>query len=358
MNLKKIVIFCVMLFLLSGCVIKFSTKKPTIGGIFLSFDKGSSWQASSALLKTDNENQNFQGTNINFLLMDPTDNQALYAGTAEGLYYTYNGTAGWQKTLSGLGNIKDLAIDPKNHCTLYVAMNNRLYKSTDCSRHWDYTLIEAGNPPDISAIGVDSYNPENIYVTTIKGGLFKSEDYGVSWHNLKYFDNPIKDILITPSDTRIIYLVTESNGIYQTTDAANTWVEITENIKKAMDENKININCGNYKEYRNLIFDPQNDSHLLYASRCLYETSDRGDNWQQIKLLTQPVDTNIWGITISYHNNQEIYYGTNTTFYRTVDNGQNWITKDLPTLRNAAILLTDPINPTLIYLGLNDFKNK
>lgn len=356
MILKKILLVFLILFVLSGCIINISTKKPSISGVFISFDKGDNWQSASTLLSSTAAGQNFQNSNLNFLIMDPTDNQALYAGTDDGLYFTYTGAAGWQKTLVGLGNLYDIAIDPKNHCTIYAAINNRLYKSADCSRHWDYTLIEEGNPPEITAIGVDAYNPKNIYVGTIKGGLFKSEDYGVSWHSLKYFNNPIKDIIFTPSDTRIFYIITQSSGIFRRSEIDDSWTDITENLTKASSEGAVDSNCGNFKEYHNLILDPQNDSRLLYATRCLLETTDRGETWKQIKLLTLPAETNILGLAVSYSNNQEIFYGTNTTFYRTVDNGNNWTTKSLPTLKYAAYLLTDPINPTLIYLGLTDFK--
>lgn len=361
MKPKKILILLFVLLSLifiSGCTIRFSTKgkKSEEGGIFLSYEKGSKWQAASFLLNSNGEKLNFQQVDINFLKMDPTDNLALSAGSAEGLYYTFNVSQGWQLTLTNLGNLNDLAIDSKNHCTIYAAVNNRIYKSKDCARHWDYTFIEQGAPAVINTMAVDSYDPKNIYAGTANNGFFRSEDEGQSWHVIKFFDSPIINLLITPSDTRIIYVVTQNNGIFKTTDSGSTWSEITANLQKAIEEDKINRNCGNIREYKNLIFDPQNDARLLYASRCLFETTDRGESWQQIKLLTKPSETNIYGLAISYHNANEIFYGTKTTFYRSTDNGQNWITKDLPTSRAAAYLLTDPINPTLIYLGTKNYK--
>jgi photosystem II stability/assembly factor-like uncharacterized protein len=357
MKTRKIFFIILILFFISGCTISFSTKKSENGGVYLSFDKGNKWQPASFLLKTSSETENFQSLNIKFLLMDPTDNQALYAGTDSGLFYTYNATGGWQRTLAGIGSVSALAIDPNNKCILYSAINNRLYKSIDCNRHWNYTLIEDSTADlTITAIAVDNYNSENIFVGTVKGGLFKSEDSGNSWRNLKYFSNAIKKIIITPSDTKIMYVVTQSKGIFRTDDAGTNWTEITNNIQIAMDNNEIDKNCENFREYRNVIFDPNNDSRLLYASRCLFESSDRGDTWKQIRLLTRPQETNIYGLAISYHDNKEIYYGTNTTFYKTFDNGENWATKDLPTTRSATNIITDPINPTLIYLGTNNFK--
>jgi len=358
MKSQKLLLLILIIFVTSGCTISLGKKKTTndLGGIYLSYEKGNNWQTLAYLMTADGTRPSFQGVNVNFLKMDPTDNLALYAGTTDSLYYSYNGGQGWFKTLEGLGNIKDLDIDPKNHCNIYAAVDNRLYQTTDCGRFWDYKLIEQGNPQIINTLAIDSYSPENIYVGTANNGLFKSEDGGYSWRNLKYYDSPVVKILVSDQDTRIIYVITLNSGTFRSLDAGATWEEITKNIQSAMEDDKIDKNCGNVKAYKNLIFDPKNNSRLLYATNCLMETTDQGNSWTQIKLLTKPGDTNIYGLAISYENNQEIYYGTKTTLYRTEDNGQNWITKDLPTLRTAGNLLTDPINPTLLYLGQNNLK--
>lgn len=357
MSQRQILIIFLMFFLITGCTIRFGKKATNEnGGIYLSYENGDSWTLTSTILTTSGSIVSFQGENINFLIMDPTDNQAYYAGTGSGLYYTYNGNLGWHKTLNDLGNVNDLAVDPTNRCRLFAAVGNRLYKSADCARHWEYTLIEQSNPAVINSIAIDNYNPKNILVGTTAGGLFKSEDQGNSWRNLRYFDSPIVKIIYTPSDTRIVYIVTAAKGIFKTTDSGDNWAEITDNIRLAIDQGKVDRNCGNFREYRNLVLDPKNDNRLLYASRCLYETNDRGANWQQIRLLTRPPETNIYGLAISYSDPKVIYYGTNTTFYRTIDNGNNWVTKDLPTTRAASQIITDPENPTLIIIGTNNLK--
>jgi photosystem II stability/assembly factor-like uncharacterized protein len=352
MKIKKIFILALLLPLLTGCSIKFSGgTKADNGGIYLSGDKGNGWQGDSALL--GGAAANFMSANVKFLIMDPTDNQALYAGTDKALYYTYNGAKGWQATLNDIGSLNTIAIDETNHCVLYTSIGNRLYKSTDCARHWNYTLIEENSTnKNITAIAVEKANPKNIYIGTAAGGLFKSEDAGNSWKNIKYFDNPIKKLIISTTDPKIMYVVTTNGGIMKTIDGTISFADLTVNIQKAMDDNKIDKNCGNVKEYRVMIIDPANESHLLYASRCLFDSQDRGENWQQIKLLTRPQETNIFGLAISYQNNREIFYSSNTTFYRTDDNGANWTTKDLPSLRASSALLTDPVNPNLLYLAL------
>ncbi|GAF89261.1 unnamed protein product, partial [marine sediment metagenome] len=46
----------------------------------------------------------------------------------------------------------------------------------------------------------------------------------------------------------------------------------------------------------------------------------------------------------------------NTTFYRSLDSGENWTTKKLPTTRAGWKLLIDPDNPDIIYMGVRSIK--
>jgi len=350
---RKIFLVIFIFIFLTGCSIKFSSQKNENGGFFASYNKGDDWQASSLVLKSDG-NSNFQSQNVNFLVMDPTDNQALYLGTDTGLFYSYDYGKSWQQTLGGIGSLRAIAIDPDNRCTIYASINNRLYKTVDCSRHWSYKLIEESTA-DMSITSISAReNSDIIYAGTVKGGLFTSSNSGESWRNLKYFDSSIEKIMIS-SDNSTMYLATSKNGIFRSDNNAEDWINVNDNIQQAINDGAIDSAC-NINEFQELIFDPQNNQRLLFANHCLLESNDKGQTWKQIKLLTRPQDTTIYSLAVSYSNPDEIFYGTDLTFYKSSDNGINWTTKELPTTRAATTLLTDPVNPTLLYLGVNNFK--
>ena len=106
-------------------------------------------------------------------------------------------------------------------------------------------------------------------------------------------------------------------------------------------------------EYKDLIFDlTLPDALLLIAKYGLLKTEDGGRTWQGISLITPPASTDIFAVAISPVNNQEIYYATASTFYKTVDGGKNWITKRLPSNARASYLAVDPLDPNVLYLGL------
>jgi len=57
-------------------------------------------------------------------------------------------------------------------------------------------------------------------------------------------------------------------------------------------------------------------------------------------------------MAVNPQNTQEIYYVTNTTFYRSLDGGENWKTIKMPTSAIGWKLLIDPKEPNIIYLGI------
>jgi len=108
-----------------------------------------------------------------------------------------------------------------------------------------------------------------------------------------------------------------------------------------------------------LIFDLTTpDSLILVSKYGLLKTADSGLNWEPINLITPPASTDIFSIAINPKDNHEIYYATASTFYKTTDGGQNWITKRLPTAAVATYMQVDPNDPNIIYMGLSNFNKK
>ena len=60
-------------------------------------------------------------------------------------------------------------------------------------------------------------------------------------------------------------------------------------------------------------------------------------------------------MALNPQNADEVYYITNTTFYRSLDGGKNWTTK-LLTSRVGSDLSVDPKDGNLIYLGVKTVK--
>jgi photosystem II stability/assembly factor-like uncharacterized protein len=281
--------------------------------------------------------------------MDPSDNKAIYLGLFEkGIMTSYDGAESWSPSRSKallVPVVVDLAVDPKNKCQLYASIGSKLMKTIDCGRSWQVTYTDANPNGVVRSLAIDHYNPAIIYIGTDNGNLLQSKDYGVSWQNIQIFKNEVKKIVINSADSRIV-LVGLSNGkLYRTSDTGVNWLDLSDKFKQFKGDRSL----------RDLIAIPSQDGGFLLALKYgLLKTVNNGEDWTEIKLLTpkNPVDINALGV--DYKNPQLLYYITDSTFYRSIDGGENWTTTAIPTSRSAWRLLVDPLQSGLIYLGIRE----
>jgi tetratricopeptide (TPR) repeat protein/photosystem II stability/assembly factor-like uncharacterized protein len=160
--------------------------------IWKSTDGGSSlWESLSS---------DYFREGIYALTLHPGDNQRIYAGTDRSLLMSANGGRDWLLRDGGLKHprielkISALAIDSRNPDTVYAGTGFRsnydghgIYKSTDGGLSWD--PINNGLPVDdmylggyyVQAIAIDPYDSQTIYAGGFSG-LYKSTDGGASWN--------------------------------------------------------------------------------------------------------------------------------------------------------------------------------
>ncbi|HLD27289.1 MAG TPA: hypothetical protein VJB39_00370 [Patescibacteria group bacterium] len=349
---KLLLLIPAAILILSGCVVNIKTSGGVDGGVYKSDNSGDLWEQATLVYRVGDVVKTFSTVDLSAMVLDPTDRQAIYIGTEEkGMYYTYDGGVGWHQTLDNLGRINDIAVSPKERCIIYVAIGNRVYKSTDCNRHWNYQLIETRDDPNnqINSLTIDGYDTDVIYAGTSGKGLFRSEDGGLSWHAVKFFDGRVAKVLVNPNDTRVIYAATDDKGIFKSSDRGASWRDL---LTKQLREDKENLEI-----YRDLILDPTVSDGILYASQYgLLRSADGGNTFEEIPLLTPPSTTAIYSLAINPRNGQEMYYGIATALYRSIDGGQNWTTRALPSSRAARFLLIDPEEPARLYLGVKKIK--
>src|SRR3954454_19787147 len=164
----------------------------------------------------------------------------------------------------------------------------------------------------IDDIAVSESDPNIIYVGYAVGGVFKSENNGVSF--MPAFETfntaSIGDIAIHPRDPNIVYVGTgEANnrqtssfgdGIYKTTDGGRTFT---------------NIGLKETQTIARIVIDPKNPEIVYVASpghlfgpspeRGVYKTSDGGKTWNKVKFIDE--DTGFTDIAIDPANTNIIY---------------------------------------------------
>ena len=91
----------------------------------------------------------------------------------------------------------------------------------------------------VVTVAGDPINPAVFYFGACAGGVWKTTDAGITWHNVSdgYFKTAsVGAIAVAPSDPNVIYAgmgeatiridVSHGDGVYKSTDAGETWTHI------------------------------------------------------------------------------------------------------------------------------------
>ncbi|MGI8470165.1 MAG: WD40/YVTN/BNR-like repeat-containing protein [Pyrinomonadaceae bacterium] len=170
---------------------------------------------------------------INFLTRTEDGKNGMFAGTAKGLYRTYDPSKGWDRMNFGDGfdsQVFAVAVSSENPNTIWVGTSTGgVIVSKDDGATWE----KVSGVPDaipIASIAIDPLRPENIYVGTIQT-LYLSRDGGKTWSR-RGGNLPLgnyNSILINPRNPDEVFVgsALESNGgIYQSLDAGKSWKRI------------------------------------------------------------------------------------------------------------------------------------
>lgn len=357
MKTKKIKILflaALLVVALSGCTLSFNTgagggsNSASDGGVFKSLNKGATW-AQNVLIQTVNVKRSFAGADIISLALDPSDNKAIYAGSLEnGLLYSYDGADSWQVATSlGKVTVTDVAVDPADKCVIYAALANKIFKSDDCNRTWAQIYFDNDLRTVVSALVIDQAASRNVFIGTSNGDIIRSSDKGASWRAAGRLDSRVNKIVISPANSKIMFAGTAGRGVFRSVSGGDKWESLADKLKDFDGANR----------FRDLVMvKAEKTAVFLATDHGLLKSTDDGNTWSKIELLTAEEEAIIYALAVNPIENQEIYYATGTTFYRSADGGKNWTAKKLPTGRAGAKLLIDPKNPAVVYLAVKQIK--
>lgn len=122
-------------------------------------------------------------------IMDPTDNQTLYAGYAD-IWKTTDKGNSWTKIsdFNSSGKFRSLAIAPSDVTVLYAAEQSNIYVTTDGGANWsDITGTLPTGSSNITYIAVKHDDPNTLWVTMSgynANRVYESVDGGANWTDI------------------------------------------------------------------------------------------------------------------------------------------------------------------------------
>lgn len=214
------------------------------GGVCRSEDGGKNWSQS---------NKGMDETGATYILLDPTspvDARVLYvAGFGRGVYKSSDGGRTWALKNNGITQKEPFAwrLARASDGALYVVIARRsedgsignekdgaLYRSTDGAEHWQPVPLPAGtNGPN--GLAVDPKSPNRLYLAAWAkatgqhgdgGGIFLSEDAGKTWKQVLEKDRHVYDVVIDPTDPKILYAAGFESSAWQSIDKGLHWTRI------------------------------------------------------------------------------------------------------------------------------------
>src|SRR5262249_35269194 len=169
--------------------------------------------------------------------------KTIYIGAAEGgVWKTVNGGVSWKPLTDSQPSLANgaIALDPSNPDTVYVGTGEENF-------------------------AIDSY---------YGAGILKSTNGGASWKNIigPFLHTYIGGMAVHPSNGNGLFCSSQ-NGIWRSTDGANTWTRVLAGIGTGV------------------LFDPT-DGNVAYAAigsplgafgNGVYRSADGGETWESIK---------------------------------------------------------------------------
>jgi len=242
-------------------------------------------------------------------------------------------------TLSGLrlravgpalmsGRISDFAVNPQKPSEYYIAVSSGGVWKTENKGITFTPLFDRQAVYSIGCITMDPHNPRVLWVGTGENnaqrsvgygdGVYKTEDGGKSWKNmgLKTSEH-IGKIIVHPQNSEVVYVAAQGplwseggeRGLYKTTDGGKSWEAV--------------LSIDEHTGVTDVVMDPR-DPEVLYAAA-----------WQRRR--------HVW----TY-----ISGGPASALYKSTDGGKSWrkLSRGLPSGDLGRIgLAISPANPDYVY---------
>ncbi len=330
--------------ILSGCSFAFMPSGGGGGaagpmGVFKSTDKGLSWQEKNNLAHNEKNLAPYQTRQLEFNIFDKN---IIYRGTNVGLFKSEDAGDSWY--MINNKDIHSFTLNPKSRGIIYIVSGNQLFRTTDDGQSWNLIYTESRHNIHIADVAISHFDTSYIYILTNDGTLLLSQDWGESWRKLQDFESRAKALFINPHNSQHIYVTTQRE-LYRSLDEGDNWQNIIQ------DKNKQYPGIDIVGE---LHFNNQENDIIYLSKYGILKSSDSGQNWQKVQLISDPNSVDIHVLTFDKSNPREIFYIVGNVIYHTIDNGINWKTKALPVPGGAKAtdLLLNQQNIDEIYLAV------
>lgn len=204
--------------------------------IFRSDDAGTSWRSLDLGLAT--ECAAVEVPRVTQIVFDPRDPNLVWAGVElDGVWRSEDGGRTFEKRIKGMDteDIHGLTVAYQDGQRWVFAVTNRgLFASLDSGLSWQPRTFDAPSKYTRSIVERADYSGV-MFMTNgdgppgSTGRLLKSEDYGETWSDVHLPGEPNSTpwcIAVHPADPNLVFTCTNLGQLYRSEDGGDSWVQL------------------------------------------------------------------------------------------------------------------------------------
>ena len=312
------------------------------GDVFRSDDGGVTWRALPGA----------HGKSIRALAMAPNDHNTLVIGALDGVFWSRDAGATWQRmtpensevtsNYSTMKNFVSVAIDPQNPEIVYAGTRHLAWKTANGGQNWRSVHDGMLDDSDVFSIIIDPKTPSRVYASACSG-IYKSDNGADQFHRVQGMPHSAIRTRVLKQDpvrSSIVYAGT-TGGLWKTLDGGAKWSLVTSPDVVVND----------------VLIDPRNPEHVLLAT-------DRGgvlatnDGFAKYQPSNRGFSHRMVGAVISDRNNpKRLYVGIvndkiHGGLFTTDDVGKTWLQVSKG-LGDRDIVSLDQADNGVIFAGTN-----
>lgn len=352
---------------------------------FVAVGSGGVWKTENAGTTWTSLFDGQTSYSIGALGSDPTDPNRIWVGTGEnhggrhngfgdGIYVSNDAGASWEKKgLEASEHISKIIVHPEDSNTVWVAAQGPLwsaggergvYKTTDGGETWT-NVLSAGEYTGATDLVIDPRNPDRLYAAmwqhhrTVaayigggpESGLWKSEDGGETWSELKTGlpeGNMGKiGLAISPLQPDVLYAAIEldlrEGGVWRSMNRGASWEKKSDMVSGGTGPHY----------YQELYASPHYFDRIYLVSNTSQISNDGGATWTGLNNEYKHVDDH--AIAFRPDDPDYIMYGSDGGLYESYDHTGTWrFIDNLPVTQFYKVAVDDAEPFYNVYGGTQD----